>query len=332
MQRSSALSALALFVWAGLSISAATAQSWDAELPSSLDKLAAASWQPKLLTAFGTFTYADSLLPSPFSRYLEERLSTAIVKSDRIRLFNKSAAAAMDPAFRSVYGDFFATNGVDDLLSGRYYDEGSQVRAHLELTGLSDGVLVGTMDLSFPKASIPKGSAVIPSAAAEAVAESLGGLARDGGINGLAVSVSTERGAGAVYREGERMTILITVNKSAWIKVYHVDATGAIKLIWPNAFTSGRRVDPGVVMTIPGETDAFAFDMTPPFGTEFIKIVASTIPFAVDETKGLSGGAVFAELGAGDARGTITRGIAVSASGKGERAEAMASYVIVPRD
>jgi hypothetical protein len=307
-------------------------QSWDSVLtPASLDKLSATAWQPSLLTAFGTFTYADSALPSPFSRYLEDGLKSAMTQSSHLKLFNKSVAAAMDPAFRAEYGDFFKNNSVDALLAGRYYIEGSVVRARLELTGLSDGVLIGTLDLKFPRSAIPQEVAVDPSAAASATASSISSLASDSGKGSLKVSVSTERGAGAVYREGEKMVVLVTVNKKAWLKVYHVDATGVVRLIWPNAFTKGRRIDPGSVVSIPGPGDAFAFDMTPPFGTEFIKVIASTRPFSADET-------AFAELGT-DARGAMTRGIKISEvdpAGVGatgvdaaaEKAEAMASYVI----
>jgi hypothetical protein len=305
---------------------ASSAQTWDADLPASLDKLSANAWQPNLLTAFGTFTYADSSLPSPFSRYLEENLATAITKTSRLRLFNKSVAAAMDPAFRSVYEDFFKSNDLDALLSGRYYIEGSTVRAHLELTSLKEGVLIGTLDLKLPMSAIPQDVAIDPSAAASATASSIGSLASDSGRGSLKVSVSTERGAGAVYREGEKMVVLVAVNKSAWLKVYHIDAIGVVRLIWPNAYTSGRRLDPGSVVYIPGPGDSFSFDMTPPFGTEFIKVIASTQPFAADETAS-AGGALFAELGT-DARGAITRGIKVNASGPAEKAESMASYLI----
>jgi len=66
--------------------------------------------------------------------------------------------------------------------------------------------------------------------------------------------------------------------------------------------------------------------MVPPFGTEFIKVVASTQAFSGTETA--EGGELFAELGK-DTKAAMTRGIKVSASGPSERAEAMASYVIV---
>jgi hypothetical protein len=299
-----------------------------AELPGRLDSMSANAWQPSLLTAFGTFTYADTGLPSPFSRYLEDGIAAAMPKSARLRLFNRSVASAMDSSFRELYGDFFKTNSVDALLSGRYYLEGQSVRTRLELTGLSDGVLLGTADLVIPRSSVPAGIAVDPSRAATVAASSLGALFPESGSGELKVSVSTDRGAGAVYREGETMGVLVAVNKSAWLKVYHIDASGTVRLIWPNAYTPGHRVHPGSVVKIPGEGDAFAFNMTPPFGTEFIKVVASTQPFSSSEEP--AAGEAFAELGRG-AREIITRGIRVSASGKVERAEGMASYVIVGR-
>jgi hypothetical protein len=306
----------------------AGAQSLDSTAVGGLDAMSANAWQPTLLTAFGTFTYAETGLPSPFSRYVEDGLKAAIPKSSRLRLFNRSVAAAMDPAFRAVYGDFFKTNNVDALLSGRYYMEGGYVRTRLELTGLSDGVLIGTVDLKLPLSALPEGCTVDPSAAAAATASSLSGIAPDSGKGDLKVSVSTERGAGAVYREGEKMVVLVKVNKPAYLKVYHVDASGVIRLILPNKFSPGLKlVQPGALVRIPGDRDPFAFDMTPPFGSEFIKVVASTVPFADDENK-LSGGDAFADLGT-DLRGALTRGIKVSVDpSKAERAEATASYVI----
>jgi hypothetical protein len=114
------INGIALALGLAVLASAASAQSWDAGLPSSLDRLSANAMQPDLLTFFGTFTYADSSLPSHFSRYLEDALKSAITQTKHLRLFNKSVAAAMDPAFRSLYGDFFKDNSVDALLSGRY--------------------------------------------------------------------------------------------------------------------------------------------------------------------------------------------------------------------
>lgn len=319
---------LKLLIWtlmalfALMSHSTSAAQSLDAGFPAQLDDLAAKYWQPSLKVAFGTFTYADTNLPTPFSRWLEEGLAVSITRCSRLQLFNRAAAAAMDPAFRSIYGDFFKSNSVDALLSGRYYDEGESVRTRLELTGLSDGVLIGTVDVRVPKAALSPDLEVGPTAAASATATSLGHLVSPGSEAGaLKVSVSTERGPGAVYREGENMVVLLTVNKDAWVKVYHIDVNGTVQLIWPNRFDVGHELRAGETVHIPGSGDPFAFKMTAPFGTEFIKVIASTQPFVSNEED-------FASLGA-DTRGVITRGLTVVETGATEQAEAMASYLIM---
>ena len=295
-------------------------QGWEASVPPALDKLTEKYYKPSILVAFGTFTFAETDIASPFSRWLEGDLAAAVAKSSRVQLFNKAAAAAMDPAFRKIYGDFFATNSVDALLSGRYYDEGKAVRVHTELTGLSDGVLIGTEDFIIPVSSIPRDISIGPTKEALSAANNLGGIVSAREAADFKVSVSTERGASAVYREGEDMVVLVTASKDAWIKVYHIDVDGKVQLIYPNRFGGEGRIRAGQAVKIPEGGDPFKFKMTPPYGTEFIKVVASTGAFAKNEED-------FTELGA-DARGVISRGLAVLGAGTAEKAESLASYVI----
>jgi len=146
------------------------------------------------------------------------------------------------------------------------------------------------------------------------------------GDAGLRVAVSTDRGKGAVYREGEKMRIFVSVSRNAYLKVYHVDSGGKVQLIWPNRFGSGDGfARAGAAIQIPANGAPFSFVMTPPFGTEFIKVVAATKPFADIEGD-------FFDLGAAgqEARAIISRGLSVSPEGERDayQAEATASYVI----
>jgi len=311
---------VAVLAFMGVVAMGGSGQGWDSNISASLDGFVEKYYKPDILAAFGTFTFEETDIASPFSRWIEENLAIAIAKCGRMRLFNRFAAAAMDPVFRKIYGDYFATNSVDALLSGRYYDEGKRVRVHLELTGLSDGVLIGSEDLYVPVASIPGDIVLGPTKEALAAARNLGGMLSAKNAGDFAVSVSTERGAGAAYRDGEEMVILVTSNKDAWIKAYHIDANGKVRLVFPNRFGGSGTIKAGQAIRIPGPNDPFRFRMTTPYGTEFIKVVASTRPFAFDEED-------FAELGS-DARGTISRGLAVVGSSEAEEAEALASYVI----
>jgi hypothetical protein len=316
----SILGILSFFAIQAISLSA---QSLPGSVAAQLDGVVANYYKPDITVAFGTFTYGDTGLPSLFSRWLEEGLAASIAGSSRLHIFNTSAAAAMDPAFRAIYGGLFKSASVDALLSGRYYDEGQEVRTRLELTSLSDGLLIGTVDFDVPKAKLPPAMGLAPSDKVAATAASLQNLAPSAEEQGeLRVSVSTDRGPGAVYREGENLIVLVTVNEDAWIKVYHVDVNGQVQLIWPNRFESGRRIQAGQLVRIPGSDSPFAFKMTPPFGTEFIKVIASTRKFDSTEE-------AFTTLN-GNARELITRGWNVADPSEAQRAEAMASYVIMP--
>ena len=316
---------MALCLAGALSVSA---QAWQTSLPTSLDQMAENYYMPVVQTVFGTFTFAYSGLPSPFSRWLEDNLGTAISKTSRLKLINRSAAAAMDPVFAKEYGDFFSMADGGALLHGTYFSEGEGVRVRLELTGLSDRTLIGVFELTLPKKSLPNGIAVEPSAAVLDKARELDALLPAESAGGLKISVATDRGAGAVYREGEEMTLLLSSNKDVYAKVYHIDAAGNTQLIWPNRFGGSGRIKADEVTRIPNDEEkrTFQFIMVPPFGTEFIKVIASTVPFAENEEG-------FAELGK-EVKKTITRGLAIrptQAEALPERAEALASYLIMAK-
>ena len=311
-----------------------------------LDQLIAKHYEDSMQVAFGTFTYEYTGLPSSFSRYLEEALSFLISRSDKYRLFNRNVAAAMDPAFRESYKDFFETNQVGGLLSGRFFDEGNRVRVRIELTNLRDGNLVGSGDLVRLKSELPPRISLEPAKETQATAKDAAGTSdklqtsqtASGGKaaalpvvkwasqskpGGLSVAVSTDRGPGASYVDGEEMAIYVTANHEAYLKVYHIDVNGNIQLIWPNRFGGGSVIRPGAPVPIPAPGDPFVFRLGPPYGTEFIKVVASTVPFTQTESD-------FSSLGT-DVRGVLERGLSVVGTATPETAEALASYYIGPK-
>jgi hypothetical protein len=313
----------------------AHSQAWKDSLPATLDGLARDYYLPTVTAAFGTFTYSYTGIPTPFSRFLEESLADAAARSRMVKLFNKSAAAAMDPAFRAVYEPLFSANEVGALLHGRYVEEGDSIRARIELTGLNDGILIGSAEFKLPKDAIPPGISTAPVASVAEVVESLATILPAGPGQVLKLSLATERGAGAVYREGEDLVALLGLDRDAWVRVYHIDVEGKVSLIWPNRFGGGDGfLRAGTTLSIPGPGDPFSFRMTPPYGTEFLKAVASTLPFVASE-------ADFTTLavGSGAAREVITRGLSIvggAPAGKAPSpgapalAETIASYVIVP--
>ncbi len=334
-----------LLVGIGLWIALAplsAAPPWEVQIAEALEGMAKNYFKPVLTTAFGTFTYEYTGLGSAFSRYLEEKLATLLQGSPRIKLFARHAVENMDPEFRKLYRDFFKTTDVDAVLYGNYFKEpNGAVRLHLEMASLTTGELVGSTDILVPSQEVPPRIDLEPPALGRTMnerkdLENL--LAASKGS--LLVRAVSSRGSGAVYKTGEDLTIHVFVNRDAYLKVYHIDVNGKIQLIFPNPYYRGNRIQGGTVVTIPDASYPFRFQLGPPYGTEFIKVVASTEQF-LDIEK------AFSDL-PGRAKDVLTRGLTVlkregsGVSGTGvstsgvessgvEIAEALLSYTIVEK-
>jgi hypothetical protein len=305
-------------------------------LTEALDKMLENHWQPNVQAALGSFTYAYTDLPSSFSRYMEDELAAAIASSKRLALFNKGASVAMDADFRDAYKDFFKDNMVGALITGKYFEEANNIKVRIEMTDLTNGNLIGVTDFYETKKALPKGVTVKPDKKAQDMRQSLTAVvtapvpspspkasAQPSPATGaLSVSVSTDRGKGGSYVDGEFMQLFVTVNKDAYVKVYHIDVDGKVVLIYPNYLSKDVKLLPaGTVITMGTLSDGFRFKLGAPYGTEFIKVIASTTPFAFTEKD-------FKDLGAQAA--SAIKGAAGAEQG-GEMAEALASYVINPK-
>ena len=293
-------------------------------LPPFLDSMTADYYKPIITVGMGSFTYADSQLPTPFSRWFEDELRQALTRTSNLKFFDKQVAAAMDPSIREKYKDFFGAEVVDSLIYGKYIADGISVLVTISLTDLATGQLISERKLAITTAKLPQGLRVEPSLQTLQTVSSLMSLEKGTSATdpGFTLSMSTDRGSGAIYREGENLTLLITCTKDAYLKVYHVDVNGVAQLIWPNRFGGSGKISRGEALRFPAAGDRFQFKLGTPYGTEYIKAIASTVPFATIEPD-------FSDL-AGSATVAITRGLSVVSVNAANRAEAMVVYEILP--
>ncbi len=115
--------------------------------------------------------------------------------------------------------------------------------------------------------------------------------ARDGGftpglVQALAeaaesihLSVNVDRGEGGVYRIGEEITILVSVDRPVWLRLYYIQEDGTAKLIWPSDHVRKQWIPAGTDQRFPPVDDWYSFKLTPPLGRESILAFASTRPF-----------------------------------------------------
>jgi len=305
-------------------LAGAQSNSRSMELSAFLESMTVDYYKPSMTAALGSFTYADTQLPTPFSRWLEDELRQALSKTAKIKLFDKQVAAAMDPSIREKYKDFFGAETVDSLIYGKYKSDGGSVFVTISITDLSTGQLIAERPVVFAPTQLPQGMRVAPTMQTIQAASSLASLAGGAASSdaSFTLSMATDRGIGATYRDGENLSLLITCSKDAYLKIYHVDVNGVAQLIWPNRFGGSGRIAKGEAMRFPAESDRFTYKLGAPYGTEYIKAIASLAPFQTMEPdfSDLEGPPVLA----------ITRGLSVESTNAAQHAEAMAVYEILP--
>ena len=301
----------------------------DRMLEQALDGLAPPSSEA-LVVSVGNFTFADKNVGSSFSRYLEDKLSGSIVEHLRFELFARdkldeileaqemSLSDLVDQSTSVRIGMLKAVRGI---ISGRFFEAGTQVKLFLELADIEMGTVSGKVEVDLPKSSIPPTVSLLPDNYNDAlfVIEELSEV-QNADNESFVVKTWVKRGNGGTYRDGEELIVNFYANRDCYIKVYHIDVDRKVQLIFPNQFYSDNFVRRGRIHRIPDGRYPFRFMLGAPYGAEFIKVVASTLQFDDIEQS-------FQEMGTAS-KELITRGLNVQVK-KEQVTEEMISYTII---
>ncbi len=136
----------------------------------------------------------------------------------------------------------------------------------------------------------------------------------------LTVRLWTDRGSGdngGTYTKGELMYVFVQPSKDCYLQLFYQQADGTSVQIFPNAQAVGdKKLLAGNTYMIPGPNDAFEFEVSPPFGQETLRALASTQPLASQKGEVTDTGLTVLNQSVND---TVvrTRGIAV----KGKKAK-----------
>ena len=283
-----------------------------------------------MVVSFSNFTYGDKKIGSGFSKYLETQLCLALGKSDRFQLFAKdrleeilesielSLSDLIDSAQSPNVGKLKAIQG---LISGRFFDTDDTVQVFLELLNVETGTILSNTKIYIPKSEIPASVSIKPQNYSDALYV-LDELARveNADNKDFIVKLWTKRGDGGTYIDGEKLVVNFYTNRNCYIKIYHVDVRKNMQLIFPNEFYSDNFINKKRLYKIPDERYPFSFVLGEPYGTEFIKVIASTVQF-IDIEKS------FENLGI-TADSMVKRGLKVSRE-KAQTTELMSSYTIL---
>lgn len=271
-----------------VSVTTLFSESFDASMDRILSDMTPAG-RDVTYVGMGVFHYADKALSGRFSSYLESKLSAAVLRNSSYGLVDRDKldlildetrfglSGLIEESSRLEPGKL---KGLQAIISGRYYDESDSVRIFLELLDLESGTVSSTGEIRIARREIPRDINVIPDNYGDALTllEELAEV--DSASEGLlSVKAWTRRGNGGTYHNGENLVINFYSSKDCYIKIYHIDVEGTISLIFPNHIYSDNFISANRIYRIPDARYNFNFELSPPFGTEFVKVIASVNQF-----------------------------------------------------
>jgi len=105
--------------------------------------------------------------------------------------------------------------------------------------------------------------------------DSFDGLRENDGLGPIAIHLSTARGDDPEYRIGEKLQLVLRVDKTAWVYCYYRQTDRRWVRLLPNPHYQVARLVAGRVNTIPGALHPFDLTISGPSGADLVKCFAT---------------------------------------------------------
>ena len=163
----------------------------------------------------------------------------------------------------------------DAVLEGYYFEDKSAIHVNLILKNIK-GKVLASADEKIDKSLVTLST---ENSAARKLAE-IADVSTERSDN--MIKISANKGSKyQVYYEHEVIKFNILVGKPMYVHIYNIDSTGNVNLLYPGAKDKTGKFQPTVLYTIPMESDTWKIVVTPPFGTDNVKVFAFDQELAV---------------------------------------------------
>lgn len=223
------------------------------------------------------FTYQDTRIGSPFSRYFKQSLESKAVETAKWQVVQQ--ATSFQPRTGDVAKDFAQASGANVVLSGTYWELPEGVKVQANLRTVADSKIIASAEQVVPVAVVRSSNQSLkPQNFKEAFADQKDFKSGEVVGGGLSLEVWTNKGVdNLIFTKGEHMTVYVRVNMPCYIRfIYHL-ASGERTLLLDSHYIDESKVNK--VYQIPQE-----FECDAPFGGEVLQVFARTEEFDQVET------------------------------------------------
>lgn len=210
------------------------------------------------------FTLKGKLVGGEFSAYFTDKLKEMLAKSERFKVVTKIIPS------EEIY-----------FLKGSYWKlkDYLEIRAQVESW---DGKVISSSSVRLLREAIEGlGLSLSPKTYGEGVEV----LTEDFSTSPeIEVKIWTDRGRNAIFKEGEEIKFNVLASKDCYIYVVDFQSSGEVVMLVPNIYDKRNRIEGGRVYKIPDDIGTgYKFVITPPFGTDVIKVFVSEREMDIEE-------------------------------------------------
>lgn len=200
------------------------------------------------------FSYQDTPMTSPLSRYLKQQLAQ--------KLTDVAGFTVIEPPGKATH-----------VLSGTYWSEADGLRVIATLREIGSGKAVAAAEVMIPHSVVKTaGLDITPQNFRRAYADMKAFAENEIVGGGLAIELWTSRGDTPLLSEGDKVKFSVRVSQPAYVRILYHLADGNRALLIDNHYVDASKVNK--VYELPDE-----FECAAPFGAETIQVFASTERF-----------------------------------------------------
>jgi hypothetical protein len=220
------------------------------------------------------FTYQDTKMASPFSRYFKQSLESKAVEVGRWSIVQQTSD--FQPKMGNVAKEYAQASGANYILTGTYWEIPQGVKVQAVLRNVADSKLVASVEQVLPGAVVQSsGQSIKPQNFKEAFEDQKDFKSGEVVGSGLNIEVWTNKGVdNLIFTKGERMNVFVRANLPCYIRfIYHL-ASGQRTLLLDSYYIDDSKVNKVCQIPPGGE-----FECDAPYGSEVLQVFARTEQF-----------------------------------------------------
>ena len=97
------------------------------------------------------------------------------------------------------------------------------------------------------------------------------------------VAITTHLGDAQKFRKGDEISLLLSLDRDAYVLLIYRDAAGRLTRLLPLPGTTDQHMATGAFLPFPDRQAGLRLTVTPPFGQEAVWVFAASTPFPLAE-------------------------------------------------